>query len=91
MAEPASSRGKSELNAFIEKAFWALCIGISSMGVKFLGDLSLSVNNLNKKVEVIMSNVKFNEGLMHDYGGRISSVESQVMTMQRDRPPAGRR
>lgn len=66
-------------SAFVDKAFWALLLGIVSYGVKFLGDMSGSVQELNSKMEVVVY-----ENRLHDYGlkdheRRITELEKEVI------------
>lgn len=57
------------LQSFIDRAFWALLLGVAAFGVKFLGDMSQSVTRLNEQVAVILLRL---ETLEHRYNDTLS-------------------
>jgi hypothetical protein len=73
---------KSNFEAFVDRAFWSLLIGVSSFGVKFLGDLSQSVQELNQRMVSIVSQlqeqseeVKVHRDLVNGLSARVDFLE----------------
>lgn len=64
-------------SAFIDKAFWALLLAISSYGVKFLGELSQNVAELNSKMEVMIYENHLHDYNLKDHERRITELEKE--------------
>jgi len=52
---------KQGWHQFTDKFFWALLIGVVSLGVSYLKDVSTSVNSLNIKIALVIEKVNSHE------------------------------
>lgn len=67
-----------KLNAYIERAFWGLLLGIISLGVGFLKDMNASVSELNSKVAVMLERQTTQDLRIVDHEGRIIRLERRA-------------
>lgn len=61
----------------IEKAFWALLIGVSSFGVSYLREMSNNLGLLNEKISVIVSQVSEHTAEIKEHAHRIELLETR--------------
>lgn len=66
---------KPDFQSFMDRAFWALCIGVVSFGVKFLGDLSAAKNADELKHQVEEQRLQRHDELLADIVDRIRRLE----------------
>lgn len=78
------SRGRTTFSTFVDRAFWTLLLGIAAFGVKFLGDLSTSVAELNVKMEAVVyqtrvhdDEIRRHSDAIQDHGQRIVVLENR--------------
>lgn len=97
-------RSRMTFSTFIDRAFWTLLLGIAAFGVKFLGELSHSVAELNVKMEAVVfqtrvhdDDIRRHEDVLLDHGVRIATIETRldikeaphVSPDRRNRPVSG--
>jgi len=63
------------LEQYIEKAFWALFLGVVTFGVSFIKELSTNVSDLNNKVSIILMNSERQSEMIRDHEGRLITLE----------------
>jgi hypothetical protein len=69
---------RTTFEQFIDKAFWTLLLGVVAFGVKFLGELSSSVRDLNSKMEVVVYQSQRHSDEISSLGQRLSNVELRL-------------
>jgi hypothetical protein len=81
---------------FIEKLFMALLISCVAFGVKFLGDMSTSLQSLNERVIILTTNVETalqrvakHAGILERHETRIDELESQKVKPPMTRASGG--
>lgn len=61
---------------FVEWAFMGIMSGAVVWSVKFLGDISHSIQDLNVKITVVLERVDWHEKEIDDLSGRVKRIEN---------------
>jgi hypothetical protein len=61
--------------ALLSEFSWTIIVGVAAFGVKFLRDLSKSVEQLNQNILVILGRVDNHEKMIDDHESRLRSIE----------------
>lgn len=74
---------KSSFESFIDRAFWSLLLGVSSFGVKFLHDLSQSVDQLNQRMVSIVSQLQAQSNEVQAHTNLVNGLSVRVDFLER--------
>jgi len=68
---------------FVDRAFWTLLLAIIGFGVKFLGELSTNVRELNSKIEAVIFESRVHETEIGDHEVRLQDHEHRLNALER--------
>lgn len=63
------------MNQVLDKAFWALLLAIASYATTYVKDMSVSVQELNKNVAVVMQQLQAQDKLLERHETRLERLE----------------
>lgn len=71
-----SSDGIDKLIGYLSKLMWPILVGIVSMGVSEIKEMSKSINVLNTNVAVLLSKISYHEERLSEIYKRIDRLEN---------------
>lgn len=74
---------RSPFESFLDRAFWSLLLGVASFGVKFLHDLSQSVDQLNQRMVAVVNQVQNQSADQQDQREVYNLLASRVEFLER--------
>lgn len=66
------------MHHYIDRAFWALLLGVCSYASSQLKDMSQSVQELNKNMAVVMHSIQVQDKVLETHSNQIKGLESEV-------------
>ena len=64
---------RDSLSAWLDKILWALLLGVSTLGVQTLKDMSSNINELNQKIAIVLEW----KTILQDHSDRLRALEKQ--------------
>lgn len=66
------------MHPYIDRAFWALLLGVCSYATNQLKDMSHSIQELNKNMAVVMSSIQVQDRVLETHSDQIKRIEAEL-------------